>query len=331
MPGGQFTVDAEDELRIRIHTASRIRSFRLRLLLAVAFLFAAPPALAQISIDYVTVGGPGNAPDTTGFGSVADIYQIGKFEVTNDQYAAFLNAKAAADPLELYNQDMGSDPGGITRSGTSGNFTYSAIAGREHKPVNFVSFYDGLRFANWLHNGQGDGETETGAYRLADGPMVTRNPEATIFLPSENEWYKAAYYDADAEPPSYFEYPAGTDDTSCAVPGAAANTANCDDEVADLTDVGSYTNSASPNGSFDQGGNVLEWNETILEGNLRGLRAGDFINNASGLATSFGIGLAPSAEFETFGFRVASIPEPESGLLQTTALLVLLAWRKRCA
>ena len=162
--------------------------------------------------------------------------------------------------------------------------------------------------------------------------MVTRNHEATIVLPSEDEWYKAAYYDADAEPP-YFEYPAGTDMmTDCAAPGATANTANCASVVGDLTDVGSYTNSASPNGSFDQGGNVLEWNETILEGDFRGLRAGDFIADADDLAAaSFRFGAFPSQEGETLGFRVASIPEPESGLLQTTALLVVLAWRRRCA
>ncbi|MFP8880085.1 MAG: SUMF1/EgtB/PvdO family nonheme iron enzyme, partial [Myxococcota bacterium] len=134
----------------------------------MAFLFAAPPALAQISIDYVTVGGPFNSCDKQMegcFGSVADSYQIGKFEVTNEQYAVFLNEKAAdLDLLGLYNSSMGSGFGGITRSSEpSGSFTYITIAGREHKPVNFVSFYDGLRFANWLHNGQADGETETGA------------------------------------------------------------------------------------------------------------------------------------------------------------------------
>jgi hypothetical protein len=54
--------------------------------------------------------------------------------------------------------------GGITRSGSSGSFTYNAKPGREDMPVNFVSFYDALRFANWLHDGQGAGDTETGTY-----------------------------------------------------------------------------------------------------------------------------------------------------------------------
>ncbi len=136
-------------------------------------------------------------------------YLIGTYEVTNAQYAEFLNAKAASDPLGLYNTSMG-DPstnstfvghGGITRSGSSGSYSYSAIAGRGDMPVNYVSFYDSLRFANWLNNGQGSGDTETGAYTLlggtaapSNGMTVTRNAGATIFLTSENEWYKAAYY-----------------------------------------------------------------------------------------------------------------------------------------
>jgi hypothetical protein len=70
--------------------------------------------------------------------------------------------------------------------------------------VDFVSFWNALRFANWLHNGQPRGlqdetTTEDGAYTLTPTGIVnntiTRNPGAVVFLPSENEWYKAAYYD----------------------------------------------------------------------------------------------------------------------------------------
>ena len=86
---------------------------------------------------------------------MATEYRISTTEVTNAQYAEFLNAKAATDPNALYNTSMGSGFGGITRSGSSGSYSYSAIAGRENMPVNFVSFYDSLRFANWLGNGQG--------------------------------------------------------------------------------------------------------------------------------------------------------------------------------
>jgi sulfatase modifying factor 1 len=90
---------------------------------------------------------------------------------------------------------MGSGTGGITRSGVSGSFTYSAIAGRADMPVDFVSSYEALRFASWLNNGQGGGDTETGAYTLlggtatpSNGTTVTRNACATIALASEDEW-----------------------------------------------------------------------------------------------------------------------------------------------
>ena len=68
--------------------------------------------------------------------------------------------------------------------------------------MSYVSCFDALRFANWLHNGQGSSDTENGAYTLLGGtPMptngasVTRKPAATLVLPSEDEWYKAAYFD----------------------------------------------------------------------------------------------------------------------------------------
>src|SRR6185295_10609368 len=88
-------------------------------------------------------------------------------EVTNDQYAEFLNAKAKSDPLALYDTNMDSNVrGGITRSGVNGSFTYTTKANMCHKPVNFVSWYDSIRFANWLNNGQGNGDTETDSYAL---------------------------------------------------------------------------------------------------------------------------------------------------------------------
>ncbi len=306
--------------------------------LVAASLFLAPAASA-VTIDWVTVGAPGNACDTQSqgcFGAVAETYRISATEVTNAQYAEFLNAKAASDSFGLYNTNMDTNSrGGITRSGSAGSYTYSAKAGRENKPVNYVSFYDSLRFSNWLGNGQGGGDTETGAYTLlggtatpSNGLTVTRNAGANIFLTSEDEWYKAAYYDALSA--SFFDYPAGTDTpTVCAAPGGAANTANCGFVVGDLTDVGSYTGAASPNGTFvDQGGNVWEWNEAII-GSLRGLRGGAFSFNPVVLAASSRSGSFPTSELGLVGFRVASIPEPGTGLLVMTGLLGLSGWRRR--
>jgi formylglycine-generating enzyme required for sulfatase activity len=327
-----------------------------RLLLATGCaLWLGGPAAAA-TIDWVTVGDPGNPADTevmtccgtatgtTGYGSVADVYRIGKYKVTNAQYAEFLNAVADTDTYRLYNEGMG-DPnawarGGITRSGTSGSYTYSTIAGREDMPVNLVSFWDALRFANWLHNGQPTGAqdnstTEDGAYTItAQGianNSITRNAGATIFLASEDEWYKAAYYDALSS--SYFDYPAGSNaQTTCALPGATPNTANCGSQVWDLTDVGRYTGSPSPNGTFDQGGNVWEWNEAIISNSvstIRGLRGGSFQNAPGDFAASFRLGDSPASEALDVGFRVAMIPEPGTGLLLGAGVLGLAAGRRR--
>ena len=134
-----------------------VRLSRLLMGACALLLFLLAESASAVTIDWVSVGGAGNTADTTGYGAVAQGYRISKTEVTNGQYTEFLNAKAAADPEALYNTSMGSGFGGITRSGSSGSFTYSAIAGRTDMPVNFVSFYDSLRFSNWLNNGQGSG------------------------------------------------------------------------------------------------------------------------------------------------------------------------------
>src|ERR1700733_13176904 len=73
---------------------------------AVALALLADAASAQITIATVPVGNPGNAPDTTGFGEVDYAYNIGEYDVTSSQYAAFLNAVAATDPYGVYNSAM---------------------------------------------------------------------------------------------------------------------------------------------------------------------------------------------------------------------------------
>jgi len=314
---------------------------RLAAALILAAVGLAPLAASAVTIDWVAIGNPGNAADTpasncfaASCGSVSYDYQISKYEVTNAQYAEFLNAKAASDPLSLYSTSMGSDAtnGGITQSGVSGSFTYAVKAGFANKPVNYVSFYDSLRFSNWLNNGQGSASTETGAYTLfggtatpSNGSTVTRNAGASIFLTSEDEWYKADYYDAVST--SYFDYPAGTNlATLCAAPTAAANSANCGSQVGGVTIVGAYTGSASPYGTDDQGGNVWEWNEEIVGRGNRVFLGGSWNAGAVGMDAA-----GPVNDNGALGFRVASIPEPSTGLLVMTGLAALAVRRRHPA
>ena len=241
-----------------------------------------------------------------------------KYEITNAQYAEFLNAVAATDTYSLYNTNMAENMyGGITRSGSSGSYTYSAIAGREDMPVNYVSFYDSLRFANWLHNGQPTGAqdsttTEDGAYTItAQGianNSITRNADATVFLTSEDEWYKAAYYDASMLGYNPYPYADGFRGGTCEAPaGTTSHSANCYWAVGGLTDVGAYTGSPSEYATFDQGGNIFEWNEAIVDFR-RGLRGGSFdIRPVWHAAFSRGYTYSNRQDV-AIGFRVASLP-----------------------
>jgi formylglycine-generating enzyme required for sulfatase activity len=287
-------------------------------------------ASASITIPTVPVGNLGNAADPlTGnqFGSVAYAYTIGATEVTNAQYAAFLNAKAASDPFNLYNASMAGTLGGITRSGSAGSYTYSTIAGRANNPVNFVSFWDATRFANWLHNGQGNGDTETGAYTLGGvanpvNASVTRNAGWQWAVTSEDEWYKAAYHQPASQggdSDNYWFYPT----QSNAMPTAAQ--ANFGSGSNNTRPVGSY----APNfyGAFDMGGNVWEWTESIIDGSNRRLRGGGFGSSGISMQAETRLNAIPTSESGISGFRVVAIPGPSS--LALLAIGGVMAARRR--
>ena len=142
------------------------------LFLVCALLSLAPPAAAAVTIQWSAVGDAGNANDTSGFGAVPYAYNIGTKDVTASQYVEFLNAKDAGglNALSLYNSNMSDATfGGI--SFTAGNLPgskYGVIGVRGQHPANYTSWYDSIRFANWLHNGQGSGDTETGGLHAGD-------------------------------------------------------------------------------------------------------------------------------------------------------------------
>jgi formylglycine-generating enzyme required for sulfatase activity len=273
-------------------------------------------ASASITIPTVPIGNPGNAADpATGnlYGSVAYTYNIGAYEVTNEQYAAFLNAVAATDTNDLYNPNMAGPFGGITRSGSAGSYTYSTVSGLANNPVNYVSFWDATRFANWLHNGQGSGDTETGAYTLTPGGItantITRNAGWQWAVTSEDEWYKAAYHQpasAGGDGDNYWLYPTSSNTINW-------SQANYDSSIGNPTPVGSYA--ANFYGAFDMAGNVLEWNEGIISGSLRTFRGGAWGQNENSLRADVKFMFTPSGEGPTAGFRVSQVPGPGSGAL----------------
>ena len=298
-----------------------------------------PPVTGSItgSIYWVMVGDPGNAADTTGYGAVANAFRIMKFEFTNAEYTDFLNAVAATDTYSLYNANMGSNArGGITQSGASGSHTYAVKTNMGDKPVNYVSWFDAARVANWLQNGQGSGSTETGAYTLSgaiSGTAPAANPGASYLLPTEDQWYKAAYYKGGGTNAGYWNYATQNDFAPTAVTagttgigsaGSTGNFANYSRTAVwngqeNVTTVGT-NGGTSFYGAFDLNGNLREWNDLdglAPSGSSRGLRGGSWFDFfAFDLSSSSRGTLDPSFEEIVIGFRLASpVPVPEPSTL----------------
>jgi len=316
----------------------------LGIVAAVAVCLAVSATAQAITMDLVTVGNPGNTGELSGgkvsrgpiatVGAVGYEYKIGKYEVTAGQYTEFLNAVAkTADPYGLYNAKMGNNSPdwgcNIMRSVSSGSYTYSVASDWANRPVNYVSWGDAARFSNWLTSGQ----TEVGSYTL-NGAMldaellaVTRNADARYVIPTENEWYKAAYYDP-LKPggPGYWDY-IGTD----AIPDRDVNEVRSPgnnatymktqtplyvDVVYHRTEVGEFELSDSAYGTFDQLGNVAEWNETIMmrDGYTtlhRGYLGGSWTSTVAALSAVYRQARPSTTDEDmNFGFRVALVPEP---------------------
>lgn len=292
--------------------------------LAALTAVGASAAFGTITIPTATVGNAGNAPELTAngpFGAVAYQYNIGTTEVTNAQYAAFLTAVAQTDTNNLYNTSMAGAFGGITRGGVSGAYTYGTVSGRESNPVNFVSFWDAARFANWLHNGQPSGPqsnstTEDGAYTLTAGGIaantVTRNAGWQWAVASADEWYKAAYHQPaglGGDGDDYWLYP-----TSSNTAPTIAEANYLPTGIGNTVPVASY--SANFYGAFDMGGNVFEWHDGIASGPFRGPFWGGAFDNIAGWLTPLNPVISlPGTEREQFGFRVAQIPGPAAAAL----------------
>ena len=296
-----------------------------------------PPSGAFVEM--VNVGNAGNLADTTGYGAVSYAYKIGKYEITLAQYAAFLNAVAKTDTYGLYNTSMATDlnVAGITRSGSSGSYTYTVL-GSGNRPVAYVSWFEAARFTNWLANGQptgaqGNTTTEDGTYTLngaTSGVSFTKNATnpntsaaPTYWIPSEDEWYKAAYYDPTPGAgggDNYWTYPTQSNTAPGNVVGAGANQANykagslysvtqnatLDPNQNYLTDGGVYSNSASYYGTYDQGGGVYEWSDGVVS-TTRIRRGGSWSSSSSTLNAGTRGGVDPATESASIGFRVASV------------------------
>ena len=284
---------------------------RARLILS-GLICLCSSAHGEVDFDWATIGNAGNPPSMDpgvtgpgGEGSVDYAYRISKHEVTNEQYAEFLGKVALDDPLELFYPEMQ-----ITRTGTSGSFGYAASPGFERHPVTHVRFLDAMRFVNWLENGQGTGGTESGTYTIGTGANETRAPNANYFIPNNDEWYKAAYYDPSAadETDNYWRYATQHDDfPTFEAPPGGLNSVNTAESELGSTEVGAYPDSTSFYGTFDQTGNAAEWTEALSgDTGFRCLRGPSFGDSLFFIRYCY----RPEARLNGGGFRVASVSVP---------------------
>jgi formylglycine-generating enzyme len=287
-------------------------------------------SINAFTMDFVTIGNPGNPADTTGApnpaGSVAYTYRMGSYEVSEDM----INKANAAGSLGITK-----DTRGVNKVATS------------------VSWNEAARFVNYLNVSSGSAaaykfSTQPGDVGYGVNASITlwapgdvgyditnpfRNSNAKYFLPSENEWYKAAYYSSSG---TYSNYATGSDTIPTAVAsGTVGGTAVYGQSFAtgpaDITSAGGL----SPYGTMGQGGNAFEWMETEFDGvnnssdSSRGLRGGSWNGVESNLrASNRNVG-DPAGESFLVGFRVASVPEPTSLFLTMLAGGMMLARRKR--
>ena len=205
-----------------------------------------------------------------------------------------------------------------------------------HAPATGMSWNGAARFVNWLNTSEG----HPPAYKFAKQPgdagynpnqnillwdpgdagydedNLFRNSLAHYFLPSADEWYKAAYYDPAANDGvgAYWDFPTGAD--SPPTPVASGTTpGTCVYEQprpAEVTQAGGL----SPYGVMGLCGNAYEWEETDRDlvnddaSAIRGLRGGEWFNPAENLSSSSRLVNEGSPGRSSFavGFRVTSIP-----------------------
>ena len=290
------------------------------------------------NIDFVTIGNPGNPLDTgttglysTPYGAVGYTYQMGTYEISEDMI------------------DKANTVGGLFITKTTRSANQAATA---------VSWNEAAQFVNWLNVSSGSAPAYKFAVNPGDAGYVSnteananlvlwapgdagydagnlyRNRNARYVLPSEDEWYKAAYYSGSGS--LYYDYATGSDTIPTAVvsgtgAGTAVYSGGGATAPADITQAGGL----SYYGTMGQNGNVFEWDESAFAApnddpsENRAIRGGLWGSTEINLRASIRISNSPTNSSNTVGFRVASVPEPTSWAMLAAGAASLLARRRR--
>jgi len=284
----------------------------------------------QFDIDFVTISGATNP--TSGYGIVNNDYRIGTYEITNDQWNKFkaeLGVPVTGTPSSAYDEGP--------------YFTDTNVL------TNKVSWYEAAQFVNWLNTstghraaykftgtqGKSDYAFDTwSAAEASGGTNLYRHRDAFYYLPTEDEWVKAAYWNGTGLQ-RYATKPGDTVRQGDGVSGTGWN--YCDNGYATDPpgpwDVGS--GSEELNGTFDMMGNGWELMESpytdVAYGadSDRGLRGGSY-EYYVGRVSSSRYFSAVFHENDSIGFRVASeVPEPAGLGLLSLGGLALIRRRRR--
>lgn len=274
-------------------------------LLALTALTLRAETINGININFSNIGNIGNTNDSSGYGAVGYNYRIGKYEITASQWAVAF----AADP----------------RVGVAGSW-----AGEQ--PAGLVTWYEAAKFCNWLTTT----DAYTGVYQFDGGGSYLgmdrsyRNGSGVAYvLPTENEWYKAAYFKPDASGYSLYANGSGATPLDVYTPNQTGWNYNGS----------STTNMGAPwavggsmeeqNGTYDMMGNVWEWTEEAQASGNGNFWGGAYNSSLSDLQSGDPDPVIdpPNSQYDTVGFRIASVPEPGTLSLMSLSTLGLFATR----